>query len=174
MEATLPFEPRISPLLKRHNRRAFTCGKEPLDAYLQKRANQDMKRSLAAVFNLEGEDETDIAGFYALSSLSIEAADLSEFSAKGLPAVRPIPCTLLGQFAVHVKWQGQGIGAWLLGYVLLEVLHHAEKVGSFALIVDAVDEEAHAYWQQCGFLPFPNTPNRLFLPMKTIKKWFEA
>lgn len=170
----LPFEPKISPLMKRHNRGDFSCGKKSLDDYLQSRASQDMKRNLAAVFILEGESVDDIAGFYALSSLSIEAGDLTELSAKGLPTARPVPCTLLGQFAIHEKWKGQGVGNWLLGHVLQNVTNHAKNVGSFALIVDAVDNDAHAYWQYCGFIPFPNTPNRLFLPMKTIKKWLET
>jgi len=169
----LPFDPVISPLDRRHNRGAFSCGKDPLDTYLQRQASQDMKRGLAAVFILEGESDTDIAGFYTLSSFSIDAGDLTELAAKGLPQERPVPCTLLGQFAVHEKWQGHGVGAWLLGYVLQEVMAHAEGVGSFALVVDAVDKGAHDYWLHCGFLPFPNSPNRLFLPMKTLRKWLE-
>lgn len=170
----LPFEPVISPLMKRHNRGVFSCGKDPLDTYLHQQANQDIKRGLAAVFILEGENDTNIAGFYALSSLGIDAGDLTELVAKGLPKKRPVPCTLLGQFAIHEKWQGHGVGAWLLGHILHEVVNHAAKVGSFALIVDAVDDEAHAYWRHCGFIPFPNTSNRLFLPMKTIKTWLKG
>lgn len=170
----LPFDPKISPLMKRHNRGDFSCGKKPLDDYLQRRASQDMKRNLAAVFILEGKNEGDIAGFYALSSLSIEAGDLTEFSAKGLPTTRPVPCTLLGQFAIHEKWQRQKVGAWLLGHILHEVVTHAKKVGSYALIVDAIDLEAQAYWHHCGFIKFPSTPDRLFLPMKTINKWLET
>lgn len=169
----LPFEPVISPLLERHNRGAFSCGKEPLETYLRQQVNQDVKRGLAAVFILEGENDADIAGFYALSSLSIDAGDLTELATKGLPSRRPVPCTFLGQFAIHEKWQGHGVGAWLLGHVLHEAVIHAGKVGSFALIVDAVDDKAHAYWLHYGFIPFPNTPNRLFLPMKTIKKWLK-
>lgn len=167
----LPFDPVVSPLEKRHDRRAFSCGKQALDTYLKRQASQDMKRGLAAVFVLEGENDSEVAGFYALSSLSIEAGDLTAFAAKGLPTLRSVPCTLLGQFAVHEKWKGQGIGAWLLGHVLHQVLVHAGEVGSYALVVDAIDEDAHTYWQHCGFIAFPNTGNRLFLPMKTIEGW---
>ena len=171
---SLPFEPKVFPLMKRHNRGDFSCGKKTLDDYLQRHASQDMKRNLAAVFILEDESANDIAGFFTLSSLSIEAGDLTKLSAKGLPASRPIPCTLLGQFAIHEKWKGNGLGNWLLGHVLHSVTNQAEKVGSFALIVDAVDDEAYAYWQYCGFIPFPHTPNRFFLPMNTIQKWMKA
>ncbi|PHR62215.1 MAG: GNAT family N-acetyltransferase [Robiginitomaculum sp.] len=167
----LPFKPIISPLMKKHNRGDFSCGKEPLDRYLQTQASQDMKRRLAVVFVLEGEDPKEIIGFYALSALSVDVGDLDEKSAKGLPKTRPIPCTLLGQFAVSETWKGKKIGAWLLGHILDSVLQSSRKIASFALIVDAVDEEAYSYWKHCGFISFPNTPNRLFLPMKTIQSW---
>jgi len=167
----LPFEPIISVLNKRHNRSAFSCGKISLDHYLQRQASQDIKRGLSVVFILETKNNTEIAAYYALSSLSIDAGDLTKSASKKLPTKRPIPCTLLGQFAVDQKWKNQGIGGWLLVHVLYEVLIHAEKVGSFALIVDAVDDDAHSYWQHCGFIEFPNMPKRLFLPINTIKKW---
>jgi len=166
----LPFNPRVSILNKRHNRNAFSCGKISLDHYLQRQASQDVKRGLSAVFVLETKKETEIAAYYALSSLSVDAGNLTKSAAKKLPTKRPIPCTLLGQFAVDKKWKNQGIGGWLLVHVLYEVLTHAEKVGSFALIVDAVDEDAGNYWKHCNFIEFPNTPSRLFLPIKTIEK----
>jgi len=169
----LPFQPIISPLMKRHDRGAFSCGKKQLDQYLKMQASQDMKRRLAAVFVLEDEKGTEIIGYYALSALSVDVGDLRENATKGLPTKRPLPCTLLGQFAIHETWKGQNIGAWLLGHVLHNVLANSQKVGSFALVVDAVDDEAHAYWRHCGFIAFPNIKNRLFLPMKTIKKWLE-
>lgn len=167
----LPFMPKIIPFDKRrHNRGAFLCGKAQLDNYIQKQASQDQKRNTAAIFVLEGKNGSDIEVFYSLSSLSIDAGDLTEVAAKGLPQKRPVPCTLLGQFAVHEKWRGQGVGGWLLGHILHEVLDHAERVGSFALIVDAVDDDARSYWLYCGFIPFPDSPDRLFLPMKIIRQ----
>jgi GNAT superfamily N-acetyltransferase len=168
---TLPFKPVVSVLDKHHNRGTFSSGKEPLDSYLRHRASQDLKRGLSAIFVLEGQTQSDIAGFYALSSLSIDAGDLTKLAAKRLPTQRPIPCTLLGQFAVDTQWQNKGVGGWLLVHILHEVLSHAEKIGSFALIVDAIDDEAKSYWLHCGFIPFPHTPTRLFVSMNTIRQW---
>lgn len=169
----LPFDPIVSPLKKRHNRDAFVCGKPAMDKYLQTRSSQDVKRDMTVVFVLEGEHDTDIAGFYTLSSLSIDAGDLTEGAAKGLPKERPIGCTLLGQFGVHEKWQGQGVANWLLGYVLKDVLAASKRISSFALVLDAIDDDARSYWLHCGFIPFPETPNRLFLPMKIIRQLLE-
>ena len=166
----LPFSPNVSILTSRHDRDGFSCGKKSLDLYIKRQASQDIKRGLSAVFVLEAETDTEIAAYYALSSLSVDAGVLTKSVTKKLPNKRPIPCTLLGQFAVDEKWKKQGVGGWLLVHVFHEVLAHAEKIGSFALIVDAVDDDAKNYWKQCGFIEFPATPDRLFLPMNMIKK----
>ncbi len=167
----LPFSPKISVLNKKHRRKAFSCGKKSLARYLKQQASQDLKQSLSAVFVLEAPNQKDILAFYSLSALSINAGKLSTLEAKKLPNLRPIPCTLLGQFAVDSQWKSKGVGGWLFAHVLHEVLKHSEKVGSFALIVDAVDEDAHSYWKHCSLIPFPSTPNRLFVPMRTIRSW---
>lgn len=41
---------RVEPLARRHDRAAFVCGVEDLDAYLKTRASQDMRRKANAVF----------------------------------------------------------------------------------------------------------------------------
>lgn len=168
----LGFAPQITPLETRHDKGAFSCGKAPLDRYLHRQASQDHKRRLAAVFVLQEAGYDEIIGFYALSSISIDPGIWPSAIAKKLPSARPIPCTLLGQFAVAEVWQGKGISSWLFGAVLDRVWRQAQQVGSFALVVDAVDGDAKRYWQKMGFLEFPDTPNRLFQPMKTIGALF--
>lgn len=169
---SLPSEQVIVPLQKRHNRDAFSCGKPAIDKYLKEQVSQDIKRKTAVAFVLEGNSNTEIAGFYVLSSFSIHAGELPKVVAKKMPTKIPIPCTLLGQFAIDETLKNQGIGGWLLAHVLNEVLLASTKIASFALVVDAIDEEARAFWIHCGFISFPNTPGRLFLPIKTIKKLF--
>ena len=38
------------PLSSTHNKSDFSCGKEMLDRYLHRQANQDVKRKLSACF----------------------------------------------------------------------------------------------------------------------------
>jgi hypothetical protein len=40
----------IEPLGSHHDRAAFSCGDDALDAYLQQRASQDIRRHVAQVF----------------------------------------------------------------------------------------------------------------------------
>jgi len=43
-----------------------------------------------------------------------------------------------------------------------------------AVAVDAIDEEAVRFYRHLDFIPFPESPTRLFLPMKTIAALFRG
>ena len=40
----------------------------------------------------------------------------------------------------------------------------------FAVLVDAIDEKAKAFYLKYGFIPFEEHPLTLFLPLATIKE----
>jgi predicted GNAT family N-acyltransferase len=167
--ASNPPEYSIEPLGPHHNRAAFSCGLDEMDAYIQRQARQDMERNLAAVFVLTRDGKT-IDGFYTLSAHSILAADLPESLGQKLPRF-PLPVTLLGRMAVREALRGQGLGEWILMHALERALIASRQVASWAVVVDA-KENSRAFYLKYEFLPLPSRPNRLFLPMKTIKKLF--
>ena len=45
----------------------------------------------------------------------------------------------------------------------------SEKIGIHAVVVDALDAEANAFYQRFGFLPLTDDEMRRFLPMSTIR-----
>jgi predicted GNAT family N-acyltransferase len=165
-----PAEFRIEPLRANHDRAAFCCGVPELDAYLQRQAFQDLKRSLAAVFVLTADSKT-IAGFYTLSAHSILAADLPQDMARKPPRF-PLPVTLLGRMAVAESLQGQGWGEFLLLHAIERALRGSQQVASWAVVVDA-KARARDFYIKHDFIPSAAQPNRLFLPMKTIERMFE-
>ncbi|MFQ5794421.1 MAG: GNAT family N-acetyltransferase [Candidatus Bipolaricaulia bacterium] len=157
---------------KRHDRSNFSCGIESLDRYLHKQASQDRKRRIAAPFVLVKEGQPDVLGYYTLSAFSIYLEDLPVDLAQRLPHYPDVPATLLGRLAVDQKWQGKGLGEFLLMDALSRSLNQANKIASFALVVDAVNENARNFYLYFGFQPFLDRPDRLFLPMKTIEQLF--
>jgi hypothetical protein len=48
----------------------------------------------------------------------------------------------------------------------------SRNIASAAVVVDAKDEKAHQFYVDFGFIPFPDSKKRLFLPMGTIEKTF--
>jgi predicted GNAT family N-acyltransferase len=173
MSQTNDFQYRIEPFDKKwHDRSNFACGVESLDLYLQKQINQDLKRRIAAPFVLIEEGQPKVLGYYTLSAFSVHLEELSPDITKRLPRYPDVPATLLGRLAVDQTCRGRGLGEFLLMDALHRSLKQTGKIASFAIVVDAVNEDGQNFYLHFGFQPFPNRADRLFLPMKTIEKLF--
>ena len=161
----------VEPLGPKHDRAAFSCGVEILDAYLHKQAGQDLKKRVAVPFVITP-DGTTIAGYYTLSQYSLQLDEVPAEVAKKLPKYPIVPATLLGRLAVSVAFRGQGHGATLLMDALYRTLQHSREVASAGVIVDAKDAAALAFYTKYGFLELPRIERRLFLPMGTVEQLF--
>ncbi|MBK7001468.1 MAG: GNAT family N-acetyltransferase [Rhodoferax sp.] len=158
------------PLQKEHDRQAFRCGSPALDTYLHKQARQDSEKRVAAVFVLVQPPEPRILGYYTLSASTIPAHEVPPELARKLPRYPQLPVTLLGRLAVDQKHKGTGLGQFMLMDALHRSLRAAAGIAAMAVVVDAKDAEAAAFYQHFGFIPLNLTASRLFLPMATISK----
>ena len=157
----------IAPLDNHHDRLNFNCGIDMLDRYIKQQAGQDIKRHISRVFVATTPQHPKIiVGYYTLSSLSIELAYLPEPAIRKLPK-HPIPAALLGRLAVNKTNQGCGIGMLLVDSINRTVAISPE-IGIYAIIVDAIDKQAQAFYQKFGFCPLNSTKRRLFLPLKPL------
>jgi GNAT superfamily N-acetyltransferase len=161
---------RVEPLASNHDRSEFESGVEPLDRYFRTQAGQDARKNMAAPFVLVL-PEGMVAGYYTLSSTSVQLAELPAQTVRKLPRYPLVPATLLGRLAVDRRHQGKGYGRFLLG----DALHRAARseIASFAVIVDAKDESARRFYERESFLPFPDQPMKLFRPMTDIRRLFD-
>ena len=160
------------PLSSIHKKAEFTCGNQFLDNYIQKLANQDIKRKLSACFVLTS-DENDIKGYYTLSNAGIPREVIPEEIKKKLPrAYEALPVTLLGRLAIGNKYKGQGLGKLLLIDALKRSLEVSKVIGSMAVIVDPIDNYAIEFYDKFGFISLP-TSNKMFIGMKTIDQLFK-
>jgi GNAT superfamily N-acetyltransferase len=160
---------RVETLVARHDRGAFESGVEPLDRYIRLQAGQDARKRMAAPFVLVLPDGA-IGGYYTLSSTAVQLGELPDQTIRKLPRYPLVPATLLGRLAVDRRHQGKGYGRFLLA----DALHRAvrSEVASFAVIVDAKDDRARAFYERESFLPFPDQPMKLFRPMADIEQLF--
>jgi len=127
---------------------------------------------LAAVFVLTPDGKT-VHGYFTLSSFVVKLDELPEKIAKKLTKMGEVPATLIGRLARSVAVKGKAVGELLLADALKKALLGSATVASWAVVVDAKDEKAAAFYQRYGFARFPHTPNRLFLPMNSIRELFE-
>lgn len=157
-------------LTSTHEKEKFSCGKFMLDNYIQKQAKQDIKSKVSVCF-IFSEDEKEVKGYYTLSNGSIPNSQLPESFKKKLPHYQDLPVTLLGRLAVDNKFKGQKIGKILLLDALKRSYDATSIIGSLAVVVDPIDQEAADFYTKYGFILLPGS-NRMFLPMATIEQLF--
>lgn len=160
------------PLNTSHKKNNFKCGKDLLDNYLHKQANQDVKRKLTVCFILANKDNI-VQGYYTLSNAGIPSKELPEDLRKKYPkSYTNLPATLLGRLAVDQTFQGHRFGELLLLDALKRSFEvSGNKIGSIAVIVDPLAAEAVRFYEKYGFITLPDS-GKMFLPMATIASLF--
>lgn len=167
MALTIP--PVVEPLARNHYREGFDCGEPALNDYLQRQATQDMRRGVSRVYVARERGSSGVLGYYTLSATSFSRKSLPEKEAKRLPHY-PVPAALLGRLAVDRSCQGQQLGRYLLFDALSRVLHAAETLAVYALVVDVKNNNARKFYERYGFKRFPDASSRLFIPTETLRR----
>lgn len=159
----------VERLSNAHDRSQFSCGNADLDRYLREQARQDLRRHLSAVFVLFDSANTVVAGFYTLSACQIDPISLPPEMAKRLPR-RPVPATLIGRFALDLRYRGQGLEGSFLTNALTRAVGASREIGAMAVVVDAKDDQARGFYERYEFQRFADNPYRLFLPMDDAER----
>ena len=157
-----------------HDRKAFDCGTQELNLFIQQFAAKHRLAGVSLTMVLPAEDrKADICAYYTLSHTEIKRQSLPKSAAKRLPHY-PIPVYLIAQLAVHHQAHGQGPGKITLIRALKHAFEINEHLPSYAVVVDALDGQVQGFYEQYGFdeIDTHNHRKRLFLPMKTIAQLF--
>ena len=149
----------------RHDRQTFSSGVIELDEYLHRFAVQQSKKGVAVVWVLvDTEAPSTVLGFYSLSAAQIDAVQLDERTRKKLPRY-PVPCFRMGRLAVAAVHQGKGLGRVLMGCAVERCLKARKDIAAFALVVDAKDGNAKAFYEHYGFTACSGDSMTLYLAM---------
>ncbi len=124
-----------------------------------------MARVFVALVDAPGE----IVGYYTLSAASFEKDEMPADIAKRLPHY-PVPAAVIGRLAVDHRSQGRGLGETLLLDAIRRVVRASAAIAVYAVIVDAKNDRASAFYARYGFRSFASLPRRLFLPLDTFRK----
>jgi GNAT superfamily N-acetyltransferase len=153
------------PLTTAHILDGFSCGKPSLDRWLKARALSNQEKGFTAVIVVH--DATRVIGYYGLAPTAIVPSRLPRSIRTGQPP-DPVPCLLLGQLATDQSSIDKGIGTGLLKHALQRCVAAANLIGGRALIVNAIDVEAAAFWGRRGFIPSKDDPLVLFRSIPDI------
>jgi GNAT superfamily N-acetyltransferase len=157
----------LVPLSKALAKAPFDCGYPELNDYLRRYSVKNDKLSIGKTL-LALTDTGELAGYFTVSSAQIAADALPEETKSKLPRY-PVPVFRIGKLAVDHRFQGKGAGRSLLTQALLKAVEVSHSAAVFAVLVDATDEKAKAFYLRYGFIPFEKHPQILCLPLATIE-----
>lgn len=142
-------EPRsIERLAAGHEHEQFSCGDPTLDRWLHRTARTASAVGTAATYVIA--DGRRVVGYYALAMGSVAHAGAPSRLRRGMPD--PVPVVLLARLAVDEGRHGAGLGAALLVDALRRAVRGGREIGARAVVVDAIDDQATAFYAHFGFI----------------------
>ncbi len=164
----------VERLGRHHHRTAFQSGTEELDDWFRRSAGQaDRRQNSARVWVLcddAVEDGRRPIGYYALVAHAVMVAASPEALGHGQPPGYPIGAVLLARLAIDEEQQGRGLGTRLLADAVRRIAAADEHIAVPLLLVDAIDEQAAAFYERFGFERFPTDRLRLGARLKDIRR----
>lgn len=145
---------------------------EPLVEFLINRALPESLAEMSKTHLLVKNDLSKIMGFFTLSTVSLERADLS-LTKK--PPYRYVPGILIGRLGREESAKGQGIGDLLMEEIFRLVINASNDFGIKVIITDAKSDLAKIFYSDFGFKVIKshvngNYPIRMYLEVEAIKK----
>lgn len=152
-------------LADHHDLDDFNSGEASLDDWLKKRARANLASGASRVF--VACEDTQVAGYYALSSSSVMGAAVPGRFRRNMPD--PIPVVLLGRLAIDTRWQRRGLGRSLFRDAAMRVSHAAEAIGVRGIVVHAISDDARKFYVALGFSECPGEPMTLVVTLQDIR-----
>jgi GNAT superfamily N-acetyltransferase len=160
---------RLSPpekLSAGHDLSGFDSGEPFLDDWLRRRAVQNEAAGASRTYIVSAGKA--VAGYYSLAVGAAAHAHSPGRIKRNMPD--PIPVMVLGRLAVDKSFQGQGVGAGLLGDAVLRTVQAAEVAGIRALLVHAISERAKRFYEAYGFISSPVDPMTVMITLSEAEK----
>lgn len=148
---------------------SFECQSDALTGWLRVHAWASHQGRSARVYVLIDTTANLIAGYYCLSASSVEHAKAPARVGKGL-AQYPIPVVLIGRLAVDRRYEGQGLGRFLIRDAFHQVLRTDDTLGIRAVMVQAKNEALAAFYRKLGFETADSSSRLFFYMVKDIRK----
>ena len=152
------------PLLPGHSIDSFDCGDPALNDWLKLRALKNESRFSRTYVVC---DDERVVGYFCISAGAVEREAASGRVRRNAPDM--VPVSVIGRLAVDVGYAGRGLGADLLSDALRRIALASQSIGIGAVLVQAKDEQARAFYLACAeFIEYPADSRTLFLPIDTV------
>ena len=151
-------------IAKKHDRKAFDCGQEDLNRFLQQYARQAHEHGASKTYvAVEDADGTTILGYYTLSPAQVDFYRVPEVARLNLGR-HDVGGFRLARLSVTKSLQGQGLGGKFLVAAARRCMRASQEVGGTALMIDAKDERVAQWYGSYGAVRLNDAPLSLLLP----------
>lgn len=160
---------QVEPLTGQHDLSKFRCSKQPVQSFCRDKLHDAHAsyRLRASVATHNGDPR--IVGYYYLCLSSIAPEDVDRRLEGEFLHVDAVPVVYLGMIGVFSPLERKGIGRKLMADALWRTGEIAAHAGTYALVLDAMDQEAAAYYEEkFDFLRFQPGGLKMFLEIETI------
>ena len=152
------------PITATHDLSRFDCGVTVLNDWLRERALKNESRFSRTYVVCDG---ARVVGYYCLSAGAVQREDAPGKLRRNAPD--SVPVSIIGRLAVDRDFAGRGLGASLLADALRRIAGAARSIGIAAVLVQAKDEAARAFYlAQAEWLEFPAGSRTLWLPVGVV------
>lgn len=162
---------RLERLSADHDVASFMSGNPALDDWLHRHALAAQEMDSARTF--VAREAAVILGYFSLTMGSVHRQDAPAKLVRGLPAY-PVGMVLLARLAVSHTRQGEGLGGLLLSEALRRAVRAGEAAAARLVVVDAIDDNARAFYERYGFVAGPGEAHRLYRRLKDIRASLDA
>lgn len=160
---------------ERHDRKAFSCGIEPIDNYFRNTANKLAKADNVRLYVMVDADGS-VVGFYSINAHAVHYEDLPRRFTRSRPSHGNIPAAFISMIGRDIRFRGSGLGGLLLVDALKRIMRAADSLGIAVVMLDVFDcgdpdrvARRKAFYEGFGFMPLASNPLRLFLPLVTFR-----
>lgn len=157
----------ISELARHHDRENFDCGVPVLNQFLQRLARQQAAKNFNRTYVAAKPESSQILGYYVISSGSVDFQNWPQNVT--LPRY-PVPIARIGRLAVATAAQGSGLGTRLLRHAMSLSAELASKIGLYAVVVDAKDDQAAGFYARHGLVGLSASPLTMVITTAHIQQ----
>jgi GNAT superfamily N-acetyltransferase len=160
-----------SALTPLHDLTDFDCGVPELNGWLRGHAVNAIARGTARTYVWTPLGNDRVVAYYSVVPHLVARTVLTTSLAGGLGTT--VPGYLLAKLALDQTLHGRGLGAELLRDAMKTVVIAADVVSGRLLMVDAIDDQAAAFYRKHEFKPVAGNPLRLVVKIASLRKALE-
>lgn len=157
---------RIGP---EHDPSGFDSGNPILDTWLRDSALRADAQGTARTRVWTRPDDPAVVAYYAVAPTEVRRDGLTRSAAGGHSV---IPAYLLARLALDRQLQGRGLGTRLLLDAAEVVAAASATGGGRLLVVDAIDDNATAFYRAHGFIEIAGS-SRLYVRISALRSLFD-